>query len=160
MIKNKFKKIFIIFLFTLTACSYEPIFSKKDYGFEININSITGDKDINRIIKNRLYLITNQGNNVNAINKFNLSIDTKKVRKIISKDSQGDPSRFELTLYSSFEISKSGKILLERKIEKNYIYNNESDKFKLEQSEKIIVENLSEKISEVIISLIMNINDN
>ena len=60
---------------------------------------------------------------------------------------------------TSFEIIKDNKILLNREIEKKYIYNNVSDKFKLEQNEKIIINNLAEKISEVIISLILNIND-
>ena len=46
------------------------------------------------------------------------------------------------------------------KTKQKNIYNNESDKFKLEQSEKIIIENLSEKISDNIISSIINLNDN
>ena len=48
---------------------------------------------------------------------------------------------------------------LNRKIIKQYSYDNDTDKFKLEQNEKIIINNLAEKISEVIISLILNIND-
>ena len=53
-----------------------------------------------------------------------------------------------------------GKILLNNKIEKNNIYNNDSDQFKLEQTEEIILENLSESISGIIISSIINLNDN
>ena len=49
---------------------------------------------------------------------------------------------------------------LKETIKQKNIYNNESDKFKLEQSEKIIIENLSEKISDNIISSIINLNDN
>ena len=64
-----------------------------------------------------------------------------------------------MVISTEFEIFKNDEILLKRNIEKAYIYNNEADKFKLEQNEKIIIDNLSEKISEVIISLILNIND-
>ena len=50
--------------------------------------------------------------------------------------------------------------MLSRNIKQKNIYNNESDKFKLQESEKIIIENLSEKISDSIISSIINLNDN
>ena len=58
------------------------------------------------------------------------------------------------------KLIKMEKLLFKNKIEKNNIYNNESDKFKLEQNEKIILENLSEKISDNIISSIINLDDN
>ena len=50
--------------------------------------------------------------------------------------------------------------MLVKTITKNNIYNNVVDKFKLEQNEKIIIENLSEKISEIIISSMINLDDN
>ena len=49
---------------------------------------------------------------------------------------------------------------MSKKIKKNNIYNNATDKFELEQNEKIIIENLTEKISEIIISSIINLDDN
>ena len=49
--------------------------------------------------------------------------------------------------------------MVNRKINKKNNYNNESDKFKLEQSEKIIVQNLSERIVDEIISSLINLND-
>ena len=63
-------------------------------------------------------------------------------------------------LSSSIIISNNQKTLITRKISKNYIYNNISDKFELEQNERIIMENLSEKIFDIVISLLMNLNDN
>ncbi len=157
MNKFRIKNLVIIFIFFLTSCSYEPVFSNKDYGFEINEITLLGDKDINRNIENNLKLITNKKSVVEK--KYNLSIDTEKKRKVISKDSQGDPLKFELVLSSNIVISNDQRTLITRKVEKNYIYNNNTDKFELEQSEKIIIENLSEKIFDIIISLIMNLND-
>ena len=58
-----------------------------------------------------------------------------------------------------YDIKNDQKLLLNRKVERKNIYNNINDKFKLEQSEKIIIENLSEKISDNIISSITNLND-
>ena len=151
------KKIFIVIIFSLSACSYEPIFLKKDYGFELNKISLIGDKDVNRTIGQRLKLISKS--KTEKKNSFDLNINSTKLKKIISKDAQGDPSKFELVISSEFQIFKDNKVLLKRNIEKTFIYNNVADKFKLEQNEKIIIDNLSEKISEVIISLILNIND-
>ena len=91
---------------------------------------------------------------------FDLSIETVKEKKIISKDSRGDPLKFELIILTDLEVFDNNKLILNREIEKSYIYNNVSGKFKLEEDERIISENLSEKTSETIISLILNLNDN
>ena len=157
MNKFKIKYLVIISILLLNSCSYEPVFSNKDYGFEINEVTLLGDKDVNRNLKNNLNLIVNKGDSSGK--KYNLSIDTKKERRVVSKDAQGDPLKFELVLSSTIVISNNQKTLITRKIDKNYIYNNISDKFELEQNERIIIDNLSEKIFDVVISLIMNLND-
>jgi len=51
-------------------------------------------------------------------------------------------------------------ILLNNEIEKKNIYNNDSDPFKLEQTETIILQNLSESVADAIISSIINLDDN
>ncbi len=158
MNKKISKNIFIIFILLLSSCSYEPIFSNKDYGFSLNEIKFVGDKEVNRNIKNRLSFIKKKMNQTDE--SFDLSIETVKEKKIISKDSRGDPLKFELIILTDLEVFDNNKLILNREIEKSYIYNNVSDKFKLEEDEKIISENLSEKTSETIISLILNLNDN
>ena len=79
---------------------------------------------------------------------------------IISKDSKGDPLKFDMIVTTYYEIYYEEKLLFKKEVIKNNVYNNNVDKFKLEQNEKIILENLSEKISETIISSIINLNDN
>ncbi len=166
MNKKLIRNIFFSLILLVTACSYEPIFSNKDYGFSLGNTSFFGDKEINRNIKNRLSFInkkTSLEKNESLIpNKksFDLRINTIKEKKIISKDSKGDPLKFELVVLTNLKVFNKGKIILEREIEKSYIYNNVSDKFKLEEDEGIISENISENISETIISLILNLNDN
>ena len=158
MNKKITKNIFIIFILLLPSCSYEPIFSNKDYGFSLNEIKFVGDKEVNRNIKNRLSFIKKKMNQTDE--SFDLSIETVKEKKIISKDSRGDPLKFELIILTDLEVFDNNKLILNREIEKSYIYNNVSDKFKLEEDERIISENLSEKTSETIISLILNLNDN
>ena len=68
--------------------------------------------------------------------------------------------KFDLIILHIIKLIIMKNYYLKKKIIKNNIYNNDSDKFKLEQNEKIILENLSEKISDIIISSIINLDDN
>ena len=158
MSKELKRYISLFFIITLTSCSYKPIFSEKNYNFEINEILFTGEKYVNRIIENKFNLIKEEQSKNKK--KYNISIQTKKEKLIVSKDSKGDPLKFDLVVSAYYEISNNGKLLLNKRIQKNSIYNNEIDKFKLEQSEKIILDNLSKKISETIISSIINLDDN
>ena len=158
MSKKLKRYISLFFIITLTSCSYKPIFSEKNYNFEINEILFTGDKYVNKIIESKFNLIKEEQSKNKK--KYNISIRTKKEKLIVSKDSKGDPLKFDLVVSAYYEISNNGKLLLNKRIQKNSIYNNEIDKFKLEQSEKIILDNLSKKISETIISSIINLDDN
>ena len=152
------KYVAVFFVLTLSACSYKPIFSESNYNFEINEIIFIGEKYINRIIKNKLDLIKNEKNQDKK--KYDLLIQTNKEKLIVSKDSKGDPLKFDLIVTTYFEINYERRLLLRKEIIKNNVYNNDVDKFKLEQNEKIILENISEKISENIISSIINLDDN
>ena len=152
------KSLTVFFILILSACSYKPIFSEKNYNFEIGEIIFSGEKYVNRIIGNKLDLI--KKNKDQDKKKYNLLIQTDKEKLIVSKDSKGDPLKFDLLITTYYEIIYDKKLLLKKEIIKNNVYNNEVDKFKLEQNEKIILENLSEKISENIISSIINLDDN
>tara|TARA_Y100000816_G_C26091616_1_gene576963 strand:- start:1378 stop:1854 length:477 start_codon:yes stop_codon:yes gene_type:complete len=145
-------------VFSLLSCSYNPIFSEKNYNFEIQKINYSGDKEINKIIQNKLKLIRNSQSTEKK--KYNLDIYSKKKRNIISKDSKGDPLKFEMIISVQYKITNDGKLLLNKEIEKNNIYNSDSDLFELEQSEKIIIENISGNISDNVISSIINLDDN
>ena len=154
------KIIFLIYISLSLSCSYEPLYSGKTYNFgieEINFEE-KSEKDANTIIKNKFKLI--QEVNDKNFRKYTLLIKTSKIKKIVSKDSKGDPVKFELVLIADFEVIENEKILLNKKIERKNIYDNKSDKFKLEQTEKIIIENLARSISDMILSSIMILNDN
>tara|TARA_A100001011_G_C13655846_1_gene573560 strand:- start:4 stop:480 length:477 start_codon:yes stop_codon:yes gene_type:complete len=154
-----FTKIIIItFILASTSCSYKPIFSEKNYNFQIEELNLSGDKDINKVIDRKLTMIRKSQNSNKK--KFSVIINTVKNKKIISNDSKGDPLKFEINILVDYRILENGKIILEREIEKNNIYNNKSDKFELDRNEKTIINNLSEKISDNIISSIINLNDN
>ena len=151
-------KIYLILLLValITGCSYKPILSKKNYEFSIEKVEFKGDKEVNYFIEKRLKNLKNS----KYSNKYYLQIENSKLKNIISKDTKGDPSKLEIIIISNFKISNSEKLLLEKKLKVKNNYNNISDKLQLKKYESIIIENLSDKISDNIISIITNINDN
>jgi len=152
------KTIIPFLLFGITSCSYKPIFLEKNYDFEIGKISLVGDKDINRTIQSKLKFIKNNQNNEKK--NYNINIESTKIKDIVSKDSKGDPVKFEVSILVEYRIMNENNILLNNKIEKKNIYNNDSDPFKLEQTENIILQNLSESVGDAIISSIINLDDN
>ena len=154
----KFLKIYLILLLVIliTGCSYKPILSKQNYDFSVEKVELNGDKEVNYIIKEHLINLKNQ----NTKNKYYVQIETSKIKNIISNDSKGDPSKLEIIISSTFQISNSEKLLIKRNVKMKNIYNNNSDKLKLKQYELFIINNLSQRISDSLISTIININDN
>ncbi len=152
------KTITFFFIIGLSACSYKPIFSEQNYGFEIEKIILNGEKDINRIINSKLKSIKSDGKIKKE--KYTLVIQSKKNREIVSKDSKGDPLKFKMVISIEYKLSKKGNLILSNRIEKNNVYNNDSDKFELEQTEDIILEKLTGSISDSLISSIINLNDN
>ena len=148
----------IAFILVITSCSYKPIFSEKNYNFQIDEIILSGDNDVNRVIDRKLTMIK-KSQNLNKKN-FSVIINSIKNKEIISNDSKGDPLKFEINILIEYKILENGQIILERKIDKSNIYNNKSDKFELDQNEKNIIQNLSENIGDNIISSIINLNDN
>tara|TARA_B100000482_G_scaffold133489_1_gene97462 strand:+ start:260 stop:718 length:459 start_codon:yes stop_codon:yes gene_type:complete len=145
--------ILIFFLFTLSSCDYKPILSYKNYKFSINVDKITGDERVNSIITNNL-------NNLKGNEKeFYVTLSSKKEKNIISKDSKGDPSIFELIINVNYNVKLNGEIIIENNILRKTTYNNISDKFELENYEKNMIDNLSRNISDRIVFSISEINE-
>ena len=144
---------FILSLFILLSCDYKPILSYKNYQFSINVNNISGDKKINSVI-------TDNFNNLKGNkNEFDLTLSSKKIKNIISKDSQGDPAIFELIISVNYIVEIEGEILIENTINRKTTYNNISDKFELENYEKTIINNLATNIADKIIFSISEVNE-
>ena len=161
--------IIILFsIFFITSCSYEPIFSQKNYNIKLEKYTLSGDKDVNKIIEDQLSLFKRAENgdkktrlkSENDEKKYSVDITSKLEKNVFSKDSKGDPQKFEKTLNVTYKVFYNVEMVLKKEIESKYVYNNESDKFKLEQTEIIIIENLAQNITSSIISSIINIDDN
>jgi len=151
---NKIINYTLLFLLLLLpSCGYEPILNNKNYEFSINIDKVNGDQKINSIIINNFYNLKGKDK------KYDLTISSTKEKNIISKDSKGDPSIYELLININYSVEKDGKILIVNNISRKTTYNNITDKFELENYEKNIINHLSRSISDKIINSISEIQE-
>tara|TARA_B100001540_G_scaffold148405_1_gene131666 strand:+ start:35 stop:493 length:459 start_codon:yes stop_codon:yes gene_type:complete len=150
---NKILYYLLVFsLLGLLGCDYKPVLSKKNYEFSINVKEISGDEKINSIIVN------NFNNLKGDEKKYYINLSSKKEKKIISKDSKGDPSIFELEVNVNYNLEEDGEIIIEKNINRKTTYNNITDKFELENYENSIVDNISKNISDRIIFSVSEID--
>ena len=145
--------ILILPLLLLTNCGYEAILNNQNYQFSINVNKINGDQKINSLIINSFKQLKENEK------KYNLSLTSNKEKLIISKDSKGDPSIFEIKINVNYVVKKDGEILISNKINKKTTYNNITDKFELENYEKTIINNLVSEISDNIMLSISKVSE-
>ena len=142
------KKILLIFLvITFSNCGgYKPIFSGQDVNFYISDISNLENDEISRKIIKKLNPYTEDNNK----NEIKLKLNSSSNERIISKDSKGDPSVFELKIVVNIELNskiKNDKLYYTE----SFTYNNQSNKFELKQYRDDIENNLVDKIFEKII---------
>ncbi len=168
MNKINIRLAFLFCIFFVTSCAYEPIFSQKNYNIKLDKLTFSGEESINSIIKNQLSLFKKVEDGEDKFSQpkaddnaksYSVNIHSELNEVIISKDTKGDPQKFEKIVKIILKVFHNNKIVLDKELENRYVYNNDSDKFKLEQSERIIIENLSQNITSEIVSSIINIDD-
>ena len=141
------KKIIFIFiaLFMLNNCGYTPIYSSKNNNFYIEISQKDRSK-LNSKVVNNIKRFSNQ----NSENTIELEIGSNKKVDITSKDSKGEPLKFQMTVSVNINIlSKNNyKINKTKSFFSEFNYNNNSNKFSLKQYEKEIEDILINKITE------------
>ena len=143
------KKLFIFFsLILICGCSgYSPIFSSKQTNFYIEEIIISDDNQlIRKIVKNLKPYTINNGKK-----KIELELDLKLNETVILKDEKGDVARQEieitLDVKSIFQDKKVRKFIFVEK----FSFNNQSNKFELNQYKKNIQSNMIDKIYEDLI---------
>tara|TARA_Y100001935_G_C16887890_1_gene305688 strand:- start:5 stop:517 length:513 start_codon:yes stop_codon:yes gene_type:complete len=154
MIKNKI--FFFIILIFLTQCGYQTIYSNKNLNFKVTQIEILNDQKIGRQIRNRLELVSS---NTNAEN-FNLEIDSKFEKTTVSKDKQGNPNVFNLSIYVEINVTSESGIEQSKVFSEAINYNNSENKFNLKKYEDSLKENLTEKIIEDLLLYLQGISVN
>ena len=153
---NKFFQITALIII-LTSCAYEPILLNKKYDFYFSNIIISGNNEVNKIIKNSLL---NRGN-ATSNQKYDLYIEAEKEKEIISSNSKGDPTVYKVNVYVKYKLEKNGKNIYGDTITRQATYNNINDKFELLQYEENIIKNLSQNIStDILVSITALQDDN
>ena len=151
------KKIFsFLFLFLLSSCSYEAIYSKKkilNYDFSISEINFTGDREVNIKMKEKLNNYT-----INKKNKnFKVDISSFVTKAVSAKNISGDATSFKSTVSIKVDLVMNNKLKNNFIISESFNYNNNSNKFSLKTYEKNIKNNLTETITEKLIFRLSNI---
>ena len=157
MIKKAFYSVSLfILLFFLNGCGFKPILTESDYNFLIRIDSMSGNGELNSKIENKLKVLDG------TKKLFNLSLNSRETKNVLSKDAKGDPNILELVINLNYILSTNGKILVNKSLTQRSSYNNISDKFELSKSEDILKDNLVENLVSDIINSATNlmIDDN
>ena len=137
------KKFYLLFLFILTSCSYEAIYSSKENDFAIIDIELINQNKVEKLIARNLKNLTDEKNK----NKFyKLKIKGTKEILIVSKDNTGDAKIFNMSIKTNISILKDNKEINNLNLSKNFSYKNMSNKFDLKQYENNIQENLINKI--------------
>ena len=141
MIKINF--IIAFFLFGLVGCGYEPIYSSKNINFTIQDIEKENTQLNNEFERIFMALASNENEN-----KLTIKIDSTKQTSIKSKDTKGNPLKYELNIVLTIKVLNSiNKV--ERTFEESTSYDNDNDKFRLsnykEELEELLIRRLAEK---------------
>ena len=143
--------LILVAITMINSCGYRAMYSNKNFDFEvIKIEKIKQDK-LNLTIEKRIKNFSNS----DAINKISLQIDAEKEIIIISKDSKGDASRYQMIVKLNLKIIDNLNNKVNKNIVQQFSYNTNSNKFALSQYEIEIEEIL---INNIIDELIKNLS--
>ena len=148
--------ILIFFLLFLYSCGYTSIYkNQKSKDFQINIIEMTGDIEINNLIKNELKFYSNR----NSKNKYDISINSEYQKIIISKNSAGVATDYKILVDTKISINLNNKNNILNFSENINIKNN-SNSLKQNNYERNIKKNFASSIKDKFIIKIFNLDDN
>ena len=137
------KFIIIFFILTLYGCGFNPIYNvSNQIKYKILVNEMTGDQFINSIIKDEIFKSSNK--NSKEILKINFNTSYEKI--ILSNDTKGSPSEFQVIAKTTFEMIYDDKIIKNDFNEKQ-ILKNTSDFFGQKSYEENIKQNFARSIA-------------
>ena len=152
---NKISIIFVFILILTYGCGYTPIYSTKELNFVINNINLEGERNINKIINQRL---KNYSKNKQAKNIYDIEIASSLEKKITTKDKKGNPTQFSIKLIVAVSVNDSFNQIEQQTFRESSSYKNNENKFDLKNYEDSLVQNMSEKIISDIIFFIQNLD--
>ncbi len=141
------KIIFISLIIFLSNCAgYKPIFTSDQTNFYIEKIEISDDNKLLRKLIKSLKPFSVENGKQGITLKLNLN----KQENVIMRDAKGDPASYEIKIELNVDvITKNGTSKLN--FRENFTFNNQSNKFELNQYKKNTETNLINKIFENLI---------
>ena len=148
MLKKNIINLFLILF--LTNCGFTPIYlEKNNINFSIEQIEYKGDRDFNNFLKVNLNKYKNENDN-----KIFLDVNTIYKKKILSKDSTGKITSYQLEIEALFIVKSTNKKI---RISEKKIIDSRDDKFEETRYEKSIKQSFAYSISNKLVSeLIIN----
>ena len=146
------KKIFfiiIIFSFLSECSGYKPIYSKKEQNFMLGTIETIGNEKLNKIIVRNIKS-TGKGSKKNT-RIINLKMETMVEKNIKSKDSKGNPNKYEIKIFTNLVINQDEGKTLNKNFYISNIYNAFESEFEQNKYEKTVEKTLISKISQKLI---------
>lgn len=141
----------IVILILLNSCQgYKPIFSGEDFNFYIIEKINKSDDNFSRSILKKLEPYSKINSENDKLKSISLTLNTELFEGIVSKDKKGDPLIFEIKILVNAEYLIDSRVILKKYQEKT-LYNNQENKFDLNQYKNNILNNMNDKIYEKII---------
>jgi len=147
-----FKQIFYLLFIFVTSCGYQSIETFYRGDFQITELNVTGNKNINRIIDRSLKRTAENNDNSNLL-KVEIKTDLNK--SIVTKNSKGEATRYNMEININLKTFKNEKIVLEKIYSKNNSYNTLESKYELKQYEKILI---NDSVKEIIQRIKQDLN--
>ena len=133
--------ILISLIFFLTSCGFKPIYLKNtDLSFSIEQVNYKGDRELNNFLKTNL----NQYKNEKFDNKIFIEATSIYKKIILSKDSTGKVTNYQLEAEVTFSIKPINK---EVKITEKKIMDSMDDKFEEARFERSVKQNFASSIA-------------
>ena len=155
MPKFKITSFLILIIFFLNNCGFTPEYAGfKGIDFSLSLNEVEGDRELNNAIASQLNRYSNEKND--SLKIINVNIKSKFSKDILSKDSTGKATKYNLKANVEFVLKTddgSRKINLYEEFKIDNIEDNVEEMKYI----KIIKRNFAEIISK---KLILNINKN
>ena len=147
--------LFFLLLF-LSGCGYSSIYKNQQLqDFQLNIITTEGDYEINNLIENEIKLYSNK----ESQNIYDIKIDTDYEKKVLTKNSSGVITDYNLSVITIFSINLKNQNK-NFKFEENINIKNQSDTFEQNTYEKNIKRNFASSIRKKLFFAILSLNDN
>ena len=141
--------IFLSLIFFLTNCGFTPVYlNNTNVNFSVEQVNYTGDRELNNFLKTNLNKLKNKKND----NKIYIEANSIYKKIILSKDSVGEVTNYQLEAEVIFLIKPLNKKII---IKEKQNMNSVDDKFEEARKEKLIKQSFASSISSKLTSEII-----